>query len=467
MDVQSDALVNPLLILALSVGVVVLAVGVLRLHPFFSLLLSAAVVAVLSAKGSDSLRFVKAIDGVMAEAGVVMGRLGFTIAMAAVIGMCLLESGAADRIIRRLIAVFGERRASVALLLGAFVIAGPVFVDTVMMLLLPLARALSLRTGRHYLLNVLVVCAGASLANGVIPPAPGPLFVAEALRLPLGIAMIAGVVFCIIPLAAALVTARWFDGRITVPVRPVPGSTLDSLRLIAARPESELPPLWLSVCPVLVPLLLISIASFAALAHKTWSPVIETAMETLGNKNVALAIGGVIAVIMYARQKDVTGRDAARILGRPLETAGVIILIVSAGGAYGAMIKNAGVGDAVKALATGHSINYVVLAWLLAALIRAAQGSATVATIAASGIMLSIAGADGFGVHPLYIFLAIGFGAKFLAWMNDAGFWVVCRMGGLTQEETLRSWTPTVSIVSIVGLIEVWVVSSLWPRLPL
>src|SRR5260221_14017616 len=98
----------------------------------------------------------------MAEAGVVMGRLGFTIAMAAVIGMWLLESGAADRIIRRLIAVFGERRASVALLLGPFVIAGPVFVDTVMMLLLPLPRALTLRTRPHDLLNVLVVRAGPS-----------------------------------------------------------------------------------------------------------------------------------------------------------------------------------------------------------------------------------------------------------------------------------------------------------------
>ena len=144
----------------------------------------------------------------------------------------------------------------------------------------------------------------------------------------------------------------------------------------------------------------------------------------------------------------------------------MIILIIAAGGAYGAMIKNAGVGDSVKSLAGGHTINYVFLAWLVAAVIRAAQGSATVATIAAVGIMLSIAGTTGFGVHPLYILLAIGFGSKFLAWMNDAGFWVVSRIGGLTQEETLRSWTPTVSVISIVGLIEVLIVSWLFPTLP-
>jgi GntP family gluconate:H+ symporter len=155
------------------------------------------------------------------------------------------------------------------------------------------------------------------------------------------------------------------------------------------------------------------------------------------------------------------------VLGAPLETAGVIILIIAAGGAYGAMIKNAGVGDQVRSLAGEHSINYVLLAWLIAAVLRAAQGSATVATIAAIGIMQSIAGSGGYGVHPIYILIAIGFGSKFLAWMNDAGFWVICRLGGLTQEETLRSWTPTVSIISLVGLVEVLVVSRIFPAPPL
>ena len=105
--------------------------------------------------------------------------------------------------------------------------------------------------------------------------------------------------------------------------------------------------------------------------------------------------------------------------------------------------------------------------WLIAAVLRAAQGSATVATIAAIGIMQSIAGSGGYGVHPIYILIAIGFGSKFLAWMNDAGFWVICRLGGLTQEETLRSWTPTVSIISLVGLIEVLVVSRIFPAPPI
>ncbi len=153
-------------------------------------------------------------------------------------------------------------------------------------------------------------------------------------------------------------------------------------------------------------------------------------------------------------------------LGTPLETAGVIILVISAGGAYGAMIKNAGVSDTMRTFAGHHALNYVLLAWTISAALRAAQGSATVATITAVSIMGSIAGPAGFGIHPLYILLAIGFGSKFLAWMNDSGFWVISRFGGLTQGELLRSWTILVSLVSILGLIEVLALSSLLPHLP-
>jgi GntP family gluconate:H+ symporter len=178
-------------------------------------------------------------------------------------------------------------------------------------------------------------------------------------------------------------------------------------------------------------------------------------------------LGTLIALLVFARQKNIGWRQLGKTLTGPLETAGVIILITSAGGAFGGMIKNAGVGSAVRELAGEHTLNYVLLAWGTSALLRAAQGSATVATITATGIVLSISGgASKFGVHPLYILMASGFGSKFLAWMNDAGFWVICRLGGLTQGETLRSWTIVVSIVSILGLIEVLIVSSIFPHLP-
>jgi GntP family gluconate:H+ symporter len=173
----------------------------------------------------------------------------------------------------------------------------------------------------------------------------------------------------------------------------------------------------------------------------------------------------VIAVAVYARQKKLGLKQVGDAMGSPLEVAGVIILITAAGGAYGAMIRNAGIGDAVKALAGGDSVNYVLLAWVLSVVVRVAQGSATVAMITASSIVMSIAGAQGFDIHPFYVFLAVGYGAMFFSWMNDSGFWVVSRLGGLTESETLRSWSVLLTVISVVGLLQTLLVAAVWPTM--
>jgi GntP family gluconate:H+ symporter len=400
---------------------------------------------------------------VMSEMGATTSKIGFTIAVASVIGMCLMESGAADKIIRRFIAIIGEARAGLALLACGFTLCAPVFYDTVMLLLLPLARALSLRTGKNYLLYVLVICAGGAISNGIIPPAPGPLFVAESLKIDLGTAILAGIAFGIVPALGAYVAAVWMNKRMTVPVREIPGSSLESLSSIAAKPETELPSFAASVAPVVLPVLLIGSASFLSFFRTKVPPEVVIAVDFLGNKNIALLLAGFVALWLLVRQKKMNWREAGKTLSQPLETAGVIILIVSSGGAYGAMIKHSGVGEAIRAMAGEHAISYVFLAWAISAAIRAVQGSATVATITAVGIMQSLAGSEGYGVHPIYIMASIGFGSKFLNWMNDSGFWVVTRFSGLTQNEMLRSWTILVSLLSIFGLLEVLLISKLFP----
>jgi gluconate:H+ symporter, GntP family len=462
----TSVLLGPLGIVALSVVFIVVAIAVFRLNAFFALILAATLVGLLTAAGkTGDLRFSLAIDAVMTELGAAVGKIGFTIALAAVIGMCLMESGAADKIIRRFIATLGEERAPLALLACGFILAAPVFIDTVFLLLLPLARSLSLRTGKNYLLYALATCVGGVITNGIVPPAPGPLVVAETLKLDLGLAILGGIAFGLLPAYGGLWLARWFNSRLTVPVRPPPGSSLETLAAIAQRSETELPGFGVSIAPVVLPMVLIGAASCLGAFRAHLPAAAMQLIGFLGNKNVALAIGATIALIVYARQKKLGWRGAGKTLGAPLETGGVIILIVAAGAAYGAMIKNAGVGDAVRTLAGDHSLHYVLLAWSLAVFIRAAQGSATVATITAANIVLSIAGPGGFGVHPLYIFLACGFGSKALSWMNDGGFWVVSRIGGLTEGEMLRSWSIMVTLVSVLGLIEVLIVSSLFPQL--
>jgi gluconate:H+ symporter, GntP family len=457
---------GPLTVLTISIVFIIVAIAWARLHAFFALFFAALLVGLLTAVNeSGSGRFARAVESAMTEFGIAAGKIGFTIAVAAVIGVALMESGAADKIIRRFIAVLGEKRASVALLLCGFILAIPVFFDTVFFLLIPLARALSLRTGKNYLFYVLAICAGGVITHGTVPPTPGPLLVAETLELDLGVAIVGGMLFGLLPAFAGLAWSKWINARMPVPLRETSGSTLSSLAEVAGRREEELPGFWVSIAPVLLPVALIAASSVVNLMRGDLAPAVVEMADLFGNKNVALLIGAVIALAVYARQKSVGFRQLGTVVSSPLEVAGVIILITSAGGAYGAMIKNAGVGDSVRDLAAGNSVNFVLLAWVLAAVVRVAQGSATVAMITASSIMLSIAGTAGFGVHPLYIFLAVGYGATTLSWMNDSGFWVFSRLGGLTEGETLRSWTVLLTIISIVGLIQTLIGAALWPNL--
>jgi GntP family gluconate:H+ symporter len=456
---------GPLTVLFLSVVFIVVAIAWWRLHAFFALLFAAMFVGLLTALGqTGDGRFIKTVEAVMTEFGVAAGKIGFTIAIAAVIGVALMESGAADKIIRRFIAVLGEKRASFALLLCGFVLSIPVFFDTVFFLLVPLARALSLRTGKDYMLYVLAICAGGVITHGTVPPTPGPLVVAETLNIDLGLTIVGGILFGIFPALVGLGFARWINKRVPIPVRETSGSTLASLEEVAGRREDQLPGFWVSIAPVILPVILIAAASSIAPIRAYLKPGLVQTIEFFGNKNIALLIGAVIALVVYARQKKLGMKQLGDGLGPPLEVAGVIILITSAGGAYGAMIKNSGVGDSVRALADGSAVNYVLLAWVLSAVVRVAQGSATVAMITASSIMLSIA-PNGFGVHPLYVFLAVGYGATILSWMNDSGFWVISRLGGLTEGETLRSWTVLLTIISVVGLLQALVGAAIWPNL--
>jgi len=204
----------PLWVLAIGVVVVVTCIALLKIHPFFSLLLAAVTVGMLSAElpepaGKTGLSHgVKALELPMVEMGSVAGKIAMPIALAAIIGMCLMESGAADKIVLRLIAVLGEKRAALALLIGGFVLSIPVFFDTVFFLLIPLARALALRLKKNYVMFVLAICGGAAIMHSLVAPTPGPLLMAENLQIDLGVSIVGGLLGALIPAFAVLIFAR-------------------------------------------------------------------------------------------------------------------------------------------------------------------------------------------------------------------------------------------------------------------
>ncbi|MBM3881920.1 MAG: hypothetical protein FJ387_19710 [Verrucomicrobia bacterium] len=460
----------PFAVLGLCVALIIFLITVFRVHAFLALVLAAIAAGLLSPAGSlpgglEGSHWVQAVELTTREFGLMAGKIAVVIALASVIGMCLMESGAADKVVRRFLAIFGERRAGPAILVSGYILSIPIFFDTFFMLLLPLARAMRVRTGKDYLLYLMAICCAGTVTHSMCAPHPGPLAMAEALKVDLGLSIMVGIVAGIPAVAASWVVARWLNRRFEIPLRETGGASLEDLRKIVDEPEDKLPSFTLSIVPVLLPILLISLAStFAALPDlRTAQPWLYATVEFAGNRNVALLIGTAFAMWILMRQKGLSVGRVCQLIGPPLETAGVIILITSAGGAFGLMLKNAGVGEAIKAAAAGHAVNLVVLAWVVSAVIRVAQGSATVAMLTTSAMVYPLMTSGSLPHHPIYIFLAIGFGAMFLSWMNDSGFWVVGRLSGMTEKETLKSWTVVVTVNSVAGLLVTWVASKLLP----
>lgn len=444
----------PFAVLLFGIIAVVVLISRFRLHPFVALMLSAIIVGLLSANvpGAEGLsHLVKAVETPMTEFGTVAGKIAWVIALAAMIGTAMMESGAAQRIVNWLIGALGEGRAALALLLSGFLLSIPVFFDTVFFLLIPLAITLAQKTGKNFLLYVLAIGGGAAITHSLVPPTPGPLIMAETLQIDLGLTIMGGLAAGVLPAIASLMLGRRLNARMDIPVRVGITDTADS---------GKQPGLALSLMPVLIPIVLISIASVTAVvAGETpaW-------IAFWGNKNVAMAIGTAIALWLWAKGKNLDAKTLWEEAAKPLEIAGVIILITSAGGAFGAMIKHSGIGDAIALATQDFHIHYIILAWLISAAMKTAQGSSTVAMITTSSIMFALigTGAD-LPYHPMYILLAIGFGGLFISWMNDSGFWVVSRMSGFTEGEALKTWTVLLAVISLVGLFQLLIFSYILP----
>ena len=402
------------------------------------------------------------------ELGNTAASIAVIIVLAAIIGQCLMESGGADKITRRLLALLGRDRAPVALMGSGYIISVPVFFDTVFFLLVPLARALRLRTGKNFVLFICAIGAGAALTHSLVPP----LMVDNLshLGLDLGTAILFGFLLGLPIAAVSLMVASYLNHRHDIPVREAMGGDKTELEAIVERHESELPGLLASILPIVMPIGLITgstiLSTLAAQKYAAFPSWLLGAAAFFGNKNMALLIGALLASLLLIRYQNLSLSAFAKRMEPAMMSAGVIILITSAGGAFGKMLARTGIGASLDSLIGDGQFGaagYILVAWTLTALMKVAQGSGTVAMITGSGMMAAILTSDTISFHPVYLFAAIGFGSHFLPWMNDSGFWVVCKMSGFTEKETLRIWTPLLTALSIFGLIEILILSAIFP----
>jgi len=444
----------PFAVLIASMSMVVFLITRWRFHPFIALMLSAIFVGLMSPSlpvmpGQNPL--VAMVELPMAEFGIMAGKIGWVIALAAVIGTAMMESGAAEQIVNWLLKTLGEKRAAIALLISGYILSIPVFFDTVFFLLIPLGITLALKTGRDFVLYVLAIAGGAAITHTIVPPTPGPLIMAETLGIDLGTVILAGLITGIIPAIVGLGAGKFLNKKLNIPVRV----TNEHVSTISNPPS-----LFLSVLPVFVPLLMISLTSIVEVVASE----VPGWIAFQGNKNIAMSVGTLIALSLWARTRKLRLKALWEAVAKPLEVAGVIILITSAGGAFGAMIQHSGVGRAISLVTEGFHVHYILLSWMIAAVMKIAQGSGTVSMITTSAIMAAMLGTDPqLPYHPVYLLLSIGFGSLFVSWMNDSGFWVVARMSGFTEREALGTWTTMLAILSVTGLIQILLLSWIFP----
>jgi len=431
--------------------------------------------------------------------------IGILIAMASILGGCLMAARGAERIVVSMSRALGPSRTPLAFLGSGFLLGIPMFAEAVFYLLIPLAKAMWMETRRRYVLFVLTIVAGATMTHSLVPPTPGPLFVADAMGIPIALMMQQGAIVAAAAALSGYAYALYADRRWGHEILPpaaslagpmgqvgpaVPLHAEASAKAGAGRhdlAEGALPPLVWSVLPILLPVILISADSALATSSYGLPDWIVRAVRVLGDKNLALTLsaGAALALLAWYAPTAVVGGDGR--LGQPslpspaggyvsgrgdivrkavrdsVVEAGEIILLIAAGGALGAVLRQAGMAELAAATVPSQKLLLLPIAWGITALVRIAQGSATVAMITAVGIVGPIALAGDLPYHPVYVAVAIGSGSKIGMWMNDSGFWAISRMSGMTEAQTLKTASAMVFVEGCVGLAVTLILAAAWP----
>ncbi|MHC4300951.1 MAG: GntP family permease [Planctomycetota bacterium] len=452
-------MLNPIVILIIGVALLITLMLVFRLNAFVALITTAMIVSLLApGEYADKItRVGKAFGGVA-------GGIGIVIAMAAIIGKCMMDSGAADRIVRSFLGALGEKRAPTALMLSGFVLSVPVFFDTVFYLLVPLARSLWTRTRKNYVLYITAIVAGAAITHTLVPPTPGPLFMASELKIDVGLMMILGLLIGLPTAALGVIVCRIINRLMDIPMRPYAGQAEPE-----APDDDQLPGFWVSFSPIALPVLLISLNTITKALEL--GGIVAQIAAVLGHRDLALLLAAAVAMLVLVHQKRISFKELASKSETALMSGGMIILITAAGGAFGAMLREAGLKDWLAELlgTQGQTVGFVMLlaAFAVAVVMKFAQGSGTVSMITTVSIFAAMGVShEMLGCNLVYLAMAIGSGSLVGDWMNNSGFWIFARMGGLTEIETLKSWTILTALLGFIGLGFTLLLAYVLPMMP-
>ncbi|EGQ1656036.1 gluconate permease [Staphylococcus pseudintermedius] len=444
----------PLLGVAIAIIVLLILIMKLQLNTFVALVITAMVTGILL-----GMPFDKIVATIETGMGGTLGHIALIFGLGAMLGKLLADGGGATQIADTLIAKLGKKYVQWAMVIASFIIGIALFFEVGLVLLIPLVFTIAKRMNVSQLKIGMPMVTALSVTHGFLPPHPGPVVIAKELGANIGEVLLYGFIVAIpVTIIAGPVFAK-IAPRLTPTAFQREGD-ISSLGATKSFKDEELPSFGLSTFTALLPVLLMLFATLWQLisghegkAHNT----LESMIYFIGSAGTAMLIAVVIAVFSMGIRRGIPTKQVMNTLTQAIYPIGMMLLIIGAGGAFKQVLIDGGVGGAIEKIFTDVNISPILLAWLVAAILRLALGSATVAAISTTGIVLPLLQtAD---VNLALVALAIGAGSIFCSHVNDAGFWMFKEYFGLTVKETFLTWSLIETIISVSGLVFVLFIS--------
>lgn len=459
------------MLIGLALGIIVMIVLVMKtkVHTFIALLLAALIAGLVGGMPiNDYVVDAEKTRGLLSSIsygfGDTLKSTGIIIGLGVMMGAILEKSGAAERLAYGFIRRIGPGKEEWALGATGWVVAIPVFADSAQVMFAPLCKALSKLSGKSIIGLSLAMGAGLQLTHCLVPPTPGPLTAAGMLNVDVGQMIIAGALTSIPMFVAAMFYCKWLGKKIyQIPTedggydrmdyKPEYIKTMNDITSIAG--SKELPNLGMSIAPIVVPLLLIFIKTFADLLNME-AGVAYDIISVLGSPIIALIIGTLLAVYGLAGKRDT--KEVINIMNDSIKDTGMIMLITGAGGSLGQVIKDSGCGTVLGELVVNSPLPAILIPFIIAALMRIALGSATVAITTAASLTAPLMGV--LGINPVLLAVSSCVGAISFSYFNDSGFWVYNGLFGLTEiKDQVKAKTAISLIMAGVGIVTLLIVN--------
>lgn len=431
------------LVIAALIGLALLLVLIIKfkIQAMIAILIGALAIGLISGMPYSAI-----IQSVNDGIGNTLKGIGLLVGLGSMFGAILEISGGAQTLAVTMVKWFGDKKAAWALGITGLVIAMPVFFDAGLIILIPLAFSLAKRTKRSSLFYAIPLLAGLAVGHAFIPPTPGPVLVATMLNVDLGWVILIGIVcgvFAMIvagPVWGAVCGKKYY---IAVPEHIANQEDID---------ESKLPSFWTIVGIILIPLVLIILNSVAKVVPAMSS--IQPILGFLGEPFVALLIATIVAMLLLGYRHGYNGEQLEKIMTKSLEPTGMILLVTACGGVLRYMLQNSGMGEVIGNAVSSASLPIVIVAFVVAALVRISVGSSTVAMTMAAGIIAAMP--EVASLSPLYlacVTAAIAGGATVCSHFNDSGFWLVKSLVEMDEKTTLKTWTIMETLVGCTGFL--------------